>query len=65
VSEFNSFVRTIAEIALLNVTARAEMSKIPPGPSPDGGGGRPIDDEHSQIDKIYCDVILEFRNKHG
>jgi hypothetical protein len=63
--EFNSFVRTMAEIALLNVTARAEMSKIPPGPSPDSGSARPIDDEHSQIEKAYNDVVMEFKNKYG
>jgi hypothetical protein len=50
---------------LLNVTARAEMSKIPPGPSPDGGGARPIDDEHSHFEKAYNDVVVEFKNKYG
>jgi hypothetical protein len=35
------------------------MSKIPPGLSPDGGGARPIDDELSQIEKVYNDVVVE------
>ena len=68
VAEFNSFARTMAEITSLAVTATVEIVKVLPDVGPGGGGpggGSKMISEPSEIENLYSNAILEFREKHG
>jgi hypothetical protein len=68
VTEFNSFARTIAEITSLAVTATVEMVKVMPDVGSGGGGpggGSKMIGEHSEMEKVYTDAILEFKSRWG
>jgi hypothetical protein len=63
VAEFNSFVRTIAEVTSLIVAARVELYNVKPDSR--AGGGSKMIDEHAEMEKAYEDAISEFRKKYG
>jgi hypothetical protein len=68
VAEFNSFVRTMAEITSLAVTATVEIVKVLPDVGPGGGspgGGSKMDDEPSEMENVYSNAVREFRKKYG
>jgi hypothetical protein len=67
VAEFNSFVRTMAEITSLAVTATVEIVKVLPdvGPGGGGGGGSKMISEHSEIENVHSHAVREFRKKYG
>jgi hypothetical protein len=63
VAEFNSMARTMPEITSLVVRARVELFTVMPDVGP--GGGSKMIGEHSEIENVYTNAILEFRKKHG
>jgi hypothetical protein len=68
VTEFSSFARAMAEITSLTVSAWVDLFKVMPDVGPGGGGpggGSKMIGEHSEIENLYTNAILEFRKMHG
>jgi hypothetical protein len=67
VAEFNSMARAMAEITSLTVSACVDLFKVMPDVGPVGGpgGGAKIIGEHSEMEKVYSNAILEFKNRWG